>query len=293
VGDLQGGDTAIVVLDLSASDSEAIVDLSVPTCATSQESNQPQITCRLSRLQFGAEAQVQIGVDVGAPITASLQHTTAIEANEADPNPANNGATFTMTVEYVDETSAAEGVAGTTTDLVVQADGPSVIVTGRPFTYTYTITNRGALAASNVRFEDALPSDLELVTYAPGLPPCEQRGDAFTCALSDPDSGETVTFTLVITGHAGQPVRLDLDPLLPGWPTCYVVKERTWLHVVHCELGSLQPGQATHVQLVLNAVGVQERTTSNAASVSAREEDLSPADNTITTTLTVQTQAEP
>ncbi|MGD8626388.1 MAG: hypothetical protein PVJ34_17750, partial [Anaerolineae bacterium] len=60
-----------------------------------------------------------------------------------------------------------------------------------------------------------------------------------------------------------------------------------------CTLGDLQPGQAIQVQLVLNAIGVQQRTTVNAASVSAREVDLNPADNTITTTMTVQAPVEP
>jgi uncharacterized repeat protein (TIGR01451 family) len=302
VGDLHAGETVAVDLDLSIGGTETAitgtqlegvsVDLSVPTCVISRDAAQPQVTCRLTKLPSGAEAHVRIGLSMDASL-ASAGHTAAVEANEADPAPSNNRATFTATVESLDEMPTPELVAGTATDLVVQADGPSVILAGQPFTYTYTIINRGTLAASNVRFEDALPSDLEFVAYTPGLPRCEQRGDAFTCALSDLDSGETVTFTLVITGHAGQPARLELDPLLPGWPACYVVKERTWLHVVQCELGSLQPAQAIRVQLVLSAVGVQERTTTNAASVSAREEDTNPADNTITTTLTVQTPAEP
>jgi uncharacterized repeat protein (TIGR01451 family) len=302
VGALPAGEAVFVNLDLSIGGTEAAitgtqpegvrVDLSVPTCAISGDAAQSLITCRLARLPAGAEAQVRIGLEVDTS-RGSIRHTATIEGNETDPVPSNNSATFRGMVESLDEVPAAEGVVGTTTDLVLQADGPSAILAGRPFTYTYTITNRGTLAASNVQFEDALPSDLELVTYAPGPPRCEQRGDAFTCALSGLDSGEAVTFTLVITGHSGQSVRLDLDPLLPGWPTCYVIKERTWLHIVRCALGSLQPAQSTHVRLVLSAVGVQARTTANAASVTAREEDLDPTDNTITTTLTVQTEAEP
>jgi hypothetical protein len=71
---------------------------------------------------------------------------------------------------------------------------------------------------------------------------------------------------------------------------CFVVKERTWQHVVHCELGALKPGQATRVQLVLVAIGVQGRMTANTASVSANEADLNPLDNTHTATITVQTE---
>jgi uncharacterized repeat protein (TIGR01451 family) len=307
LGDLQGGDTATIGLDLSIGGSETIisgtqqagvrVELSVPTCTIHQDAAQPGVTCRLARLEPGAEARVQVGLDIDAPPGDTL-HTATVVANETDANPEDNRATFTVTAGAPDGTSAAQGpgitpAVSTTVDLVMQADGPSRLVAEQPFTYTYTITNRGAAVASGVWFEDTLPPDLTLVTYAPAPPPCEQQGDTFTCALHDLAGGEVVTFTLVITGQAGQPASIDLDPLLPGWPTCYVIKERTWLHIVQCVLGELQPGQAIQVQLVLNAIGVQERTTANAASVGAREVDLNPADNTITTTLTVQAPVEP
>jgi uncharacterized repeat protein (TIGR01451 family) len=307
-GDLQGGDTATIALDLSVGGTEAIitgtqiagvsVDLSVPSCVLHQDDAQPQVTCGLTRLGPGAETQLQVGVEVDASLAGALVRTATVKADQVDPDLSNNSGTFTMTAESLGAQSAAEGpVAVTavpaTTELAVQADGPSSVIAGQLFTYTYAITNRGTMLASYVRFEDALPSDLTLISYAPGLPQCAQWGDTFTCSLRDLDSGETVTFTLVITGNAGQPVAIDIDPLIPGWPVCYVVKERTWLHIVQCALGNLQPGQATRVQLVLQAVGVQERTTVNSASVSAREADLTPADNTITTTITVQGQTEP
>jgi len=111
------------------------------------------------------------------------------------------------------------------------------------------------------------------------------------CYLRDLDSNEILTFTLVITGHAGQPMKMGLDPLMPGWPMCIVVKERPWQHVVHCELGRLKPSQATRVQLVLVAIGVRERMTANTASVSANEIDLNPLDNTNTATITVQAES--
>jgi uncharacterized repeat protein (TIGR01451 family) len=188
--------------------------------------------------------------------------------------------------------SAAASALPAATDLVVQTNGPSSVIAGQPFTYTYTITNQGGLDATGVWFEDAIPSDLELVTYAPALPRCEQQGEALTCTLHELDSLETVTVTLVITGHGGEPVLMELDPLALGWPICSVIKERTFLHIVTCDLGTLKPGQAARVRLVLMPVGVQERLTTNTVSVAAREADLSPSNNTISTTLTVQASAE-
>jgi uncharacterized repeat protein (TIGR01451 family) len=241
---------------------------------------------------------------VDAPITGALVHTATVAANEADPNRSNNRATFTMTVGATGPVlpqkdasqSEVEGpvaiTAIPTTDLVVQADGPAIVVAGQPFTYTFTISNRGALDATGVTFEDVVPPDMNLIAYAPGLPLCEQRDDALTCYLRDPDSGETITFTLVITGHAGQPMKMGLDPLMPGWPICFVLKERTWQHVVHCELGVLKPDQATSVHLVLSATGVLERMMANTASVSANEAELNPLDNTNTATMTVQVRSD-
>jgi len=71
-----------------------------------------------------------------------------------------------------------------------------------------------------------------------------------------------------------------------------VLKERTYLHIVNCEFGVLKRGQATHVQLVLIAIGALERMTANTASVSANEAELNPLDNTNTVTMTVQVRAD-
>jgi uncharacterized repeat protein (TIGR01451 family) len=301
VGDLRVGDAATLTLDVSVAGTEttitgtqlagATLDLSAGTCAIGQDLAQPQVTCHLTNLQAGAEAQVRVGMDVDAGLTGSLVHTATVTANEADADRSNNRATATMTAgrgKGPGEVSALPA----STDLVVQADGPSSVIAGQPFTYTYTITNRGGLDATGVRFEDAVPPDMELVAYAPGLPRCEQQGDALTCTLHDLDSLETVTVTLVITGHGGAPMLMGLDPLMPGWPICSVIKERTFLHIVHCELGALKPGQAARVRLVLLPVGVQERLTINTVSVTAIEADLNPLDNTITTTVAVQSSED-
>jgi uncharacterized repeat protein (TIGR01451 family) len=312
MGNLRGSDAATVTLDLSVGGAETLItgtqlsgvalDLPAPTCAIDQDSIQPHVTCRLSNLEPGADVQMRIGVGLDARITplrsGSLVHTATVAANEADANLSNNRATFTMAVgpSASLRTGAAKPMAATaistTTDLILQADGPSSVIAGQPFTYTFTITNRGALDATGLSFEDVLPSTTILNAYAPGLPLCEQRDDALTCYLRDLDTGETITFTLAITGHAGQPMKMELDPLMPGWPICSVLKERTYLHIVNCELGVLKPGQATHVQLTLIAIGVQERTIANTVSVSANEAELNPLDNTITSTITVQVKAD-
>jgi uncharacterized repeat protein (TIGR01451 family) len=301
LGRLRAGDAATMTLDLSVGGTETLitgtqlagvaVTLSVPVCAIDQDSSLPQVTCRLSRLPPGAEAQVRVGVKVDAGASEQLSHTATVTANEIDPDPSNNQTTLSFAVGTPRPIEAT--AIPTTTNLVIRAQGPASVIAGQPFTYTYIISNQGALDATGVWFSDTVPSDMDLVAYAPGIPECEQQGDTFTCTLRDPDSGETVAFTLVITGYGEQPMTIGLDPLMPGWPICWVIKERTWLHVVQCELGELWSGQATRVQLVFVAIGVAERTSANTAAVHAHEADSNPVDNTSTMTITIQVGTGP
>jgi uncharacterized repeat protein (TIGR01451 family) len=267
-----------------------------PACAIDQGATLSSVTCRLARLPPGAEILVRVGVGVDAGTSGELVHTASVVANEADTNRANNRATITLTVGATGPVLSEEPVAGipapATTDLVLQADGPTSVIAGQPFSYTYTITNRGARDATSVRFENPVPPATILSAYAPALPLCGQRDDAFLCTLRDLDSGETITFTVVITGHAGQPMEMGLDPLMPGWPICTLLKEKPWLHIVNCELGTLKPDQATHVQLALIATGVNERIMTNTAAVRANGSDANPLDNTNTTTTSVQIRAD-
>jgi uncharacterized repeat protein (TIGR01451 family) len=306
-GDFREGDAITVTLDLSVGGTDVAVTgtqlagvswgLSRPACAIDQAATPAYVTCRLASLQPGADSHVRFGVGVDAGTTGALVHTASVAANEADTNRSNNRATFTMTVGAKGPVLSEPGAGipaptTTTTDLVLLADGPASVIAGQPFTYTYTVTNRGMLDATGVRFENAVPPATILGAYAPALPLCRQRDDALRCTFRDPDSGDTITFTLVITGHAGQPMEMGMDALMPGWPICTVLKEKPWLHIVNCELGTLKSDQATHVQLALTAGGVNERMMTNTASVSANEADPNPLDNTNTTTIAVQIRAD-
>jgi uncharacterized repeat protein (TIGR01451 family) len=238
---------------------------------------------------------VRFGVGVDARTSGELVHTASVAAKESDTNPSNNRATLTVTVGAegpVLSEPVATIPASPIADLVLQADGPASVTAGQPFTYTYTITNRGTLDATSVRFENPIPPATILSGYAPALPLCEQRDDAFLCTVRYLESGDAITFTLAITGHAGQPMEMGLDPLMPGWPICTLLKEKPWLHIVTCDLGTLKPDQATHVQLVLTATGVNERMMTSTASVSAKETDPNSLDNTSTAMIAVQISAD-
>jgi uncharacterized repeat protein (TIGR01451 family) len=303
--DSLAGDEITVTLDLSVGGSDSSTagielagvkwGLSGPACAIDRGATSSQVECRMDNLQPGGEAVVSFGVGVDAGASGALVHTASVVAHEADTNESNDRATFTVTLGAEGPVSS-EPVSGVTaplaTDLVLQADGPASVVAGQPFTYTYTITNRGTVDATGVRFHHPVPPATTLGAYAPAPPLCRQRDDELLCTLRDVDSGETVTFTLVITGHAGQRMEMGLDPLMPGWPICTLLKEKPWLHILNCDLGTLKPDQATAVRSALTAIGVNERTMTSTASVSANKADPNPLDNTITNTIAVQISAD-
>lgn len=218
--------------------------------------------------------------------------SATVGSEEVDPEPANNRASLPVTLVppkpgagFAQNTIAAP-------DLAVQARGPAEIRAGEPVTYTYIIRNQGEAAASGVTFRDAIPSDMDLLAYAPALPLCQQAGDVLTCALRDPNESETLTLTVVITGHGDQPMLIDLDPLQPGWPICTVLTETSYLRMLTCELGSLEPGQASRVEMVMEAIGVVARTTQNTASVVAAGTGAEAGVRSVTTTITIQIRAD-
>jgi uncharacterized repeat protein (TIGR01451 family) len=290
VGDLSASEGLTITLDLSASESIAIQteftqEQLATTCRIVSDSFGAQSTCPLAPLPPGTETKLRVAVRSASENTGALIHTGAIRARETDPDLANNHTTYTTRI-----VSASARPTGP--NLVLQAEVPKIVISGRPFTTTLTVTNQGSVDATGVRLENVLPLATILNAFTPGLPDCEQAGDRLTCTLRDPDSGETMTFTLVITGYEEEPMILEPDPLVPGWPICTVLKEHSYLHILLCEIGRLKPGQSARVEMVLTATGVQEREIVNAATVSAYEEDPNPLNNTSTTTSSVQTRAD-
>lgn len=299
VGDLSANDAITATLDLSVGGAETLADgqlagvtFSTPWCIIEPDSDRPLVTCHLPHLPPGTEAQVRIGFTADTPLAETRVHTAVVAANEPDPDRSNNRTSLAVTVAANEQGGSSTDDRPPAPDLVLRAEEPASIIAGRPFTRTFTIHNAGSLTATGVYFESALPPATTLTAYAPGLPLCERQGDAFVCTLRDPDSGKAITFTLLVTGYGEQPVVIELDALAPGWPVCTVLKERSFLHILTCELGALKPGQTTRVQMTLTAGGVQKRAMVHTASVSANEADRNPLDDSDTTTMTVQARAD-
>jgi uncharacterized repeat protein (TIGR01451 family) len=274
----------------AAQPSGASVALSGPTCTLGSDGL--RVTCQLLELEPGAAAQIRVGARASSQGAEVPTLSATVRAEEVDPEPANNRASLPVTLT---PPKPGAGAAQSTTgapELAVQARGPATIRAGEPVTYTYIIRNQGEAAAGGVTFRDAIPSDMDLLAYAPALPQCQQEGDVLTCALRDPNKGETLTLTVVITGHGTRPMLIDLDPLQPGWPICTVLTETSYLRMLTCDLGRLEPGQSSCVEMVMEAIGVVERTTQNVASVAAAAIEPEAGVSSFTTTITIQIRAD-
>jgi len=71
---------------------------------------------------------------------------------------------------------------------------------GRPLSYTITVTNNGPLPATSVVVTDALPGQLIFVSSTPGAPDCTLAGDTLTCDLGSlaPTDNAVVTIETMV-----------------------------------------------------------------------------------------------
>jgi len=291
IGDTQVNSRTAVTLDLSSGSSHPVIPLIqdsrsspnmvLPICSFEQTTDQPlSLICYLESLEPDTRAQIRMEL---SPNIEPGVYTFSVVAQQIDPDLSNNAGSATITVPPANPVMLP--------DLTVRSTGPAEVVAGQPFIYTYLVSNQGTGPATEVTLEDTIPPGLVLNSYAPDLPLCDQKGNTLTCSLVDPDSGEKVSVTLDISGSDGHPLQMDVDPLMPGWPVCYVLKE--WDHLLlHCDLGTLQPGQSTHVRMEMLALGVQERSTTNTVAVQASEPDVAPASNINSTSILVQARAD-
>jgi uncharacterized repeat protein (TIGR01451 family) len=300
LGYIGSSSAATVTMDLLVSDTVTLMsdpqltgislDSAAPTCTIGRELSGTSVVCNLDRLAPGAQTDFGIAVDVGAGVTGRYVHTATVAASGTDAEGSNNRAAATMIIGTAASPEIEANLAAA--DLVLRSDGPERVTAGEPFTYTFTITNLGALDASGVILRDDLPPGTVLSAVSPDLPLCNPRRDALTCYLRDASSGETFTFTLAVTGSPGTRMSVEVDPLAPGWPICLLIKEASKIHRVDCNLGTLSGGAATRVDLVVIAEGVLERQMANTATVQTSDTEGNDVNNTATTTTTVQVEAD-
>ncbi len=169
------------------------------------------VICELGDLSAGQSAQVRVQAQVGAAVIDPLHTAAAVAAATPDPDPLDNTAALTTSVE-------------TRADLALAlAAIPDPVVAGRTLAYTLTLTNPGPSDAPGVVLTDALPGGVTFLTATP-VAACAETAGNVTCTLSDLPAGQSAqvllevqvnsatTGTLVNTAHVAA-APLDLNPV--------------------------------------------------------------------------------
>jgi uncharacterized repeat protein (TIGR01451 family) len=161
------------------------------------------VTATTPKLMNGASATFTLVVNVNEALPAgTITNTATVQSSTNDPNPANNSATATTSVN-------AKVVLA---DLsVVKTDSPDPVTAGNNITYTITVNNAGPSAASNVTLTDEVPAGTTFVSFtAPAgwttTTPAAGGTGPVTATTATLANGVTATFTLVVNVSFALPV---------------------------------------------------------------------------------------
>lgn len=142
---------------------------------------------------------VTVQVDSLLPVgTTAITNTATVAddgANGPDPNPADNTASDTDTINAADLA-------------ITKADNPDPVSAGQPLTYTLTVTNNGPSDATDVTVTDTLPVSVTLVSATPAQGTCSGTAPV-VCNLSGLAGGASTTITIVVTVETGAPDLLE------------------------------------------------------------------------------------
>ncbi|MFK4088606.1 hypothetical protein ACI2LF_31120 [Kribbella sp. NPDC020789] len=135
------------------------------------------VSCTFGSMGPGADAVVQIRVEVDAGRTGSLVNTASVTSTTPDPKDADNTSTITTEV-------------GQAADLeVIKTSEEKSATAGGGVTYRLTVVNHGPSDATSVALTDTLPTGLTLVKVEPG---CKVTGPKIECALGGIAAGASV-----------------------------------------------------------------------------------------------------
>jgi large repetitive protein len=138
-------------------------------------------------LAAGASVTLQVHATAGS--AGMVSNTACVTTTSGDTDVTDNCKTDTISVN---NTSAA--------NVSINKTGPSTGTVGQQLTYTVTITNSGASAASNVAFADTLPTGETFVSANDsGGGTVTNNAGALSETISALGAGATDTITLVVT----------------------------------------------------------------------------------------------
>jgi DHA3 family macrolide efflux protein-like MFS transporter len=188
------------------------------------------VLCDLGDLGSGQQATVAVFAAVDPSAEGEIESLATVGARETDLHMSDNSVSTMVGLQaqanlaiVVVETGSDSRLGGV--DLTVQASASTPAVAGEQLTFTVTITNVGALAATGVVMNDAMPDGVRLVLVAPGQGKgCGLRQDGVvSCFLGDLDAGAVGTIVLGVlvdpgmSGEITSPItvaanEIDLDP---------------------------------------------------------------------------------
>ena len=148
------------------------------------------LTCTIASLAPSSSATINYTVGIAPETRGVLTNTAVVAATTPDPNPANNRATSTTTVNAPADVS------------ITKTDTPDPVAAGTQLTYTLTAANVGPARANNVVVTDVLPVGTTFVSVSTG---CTNTAGTISCAIGVLDPGSTATVTVTVAVPAATP----------------------------------------------------------------------------------------
>jgi uncharacterized repeat protein (TIGR01451 family) len=156
------------------------------------------ITCTVGSLASGTTATITIVVTPNVVTTISNQ--AHAQANEADPDPANNTATEQTTVLPASATVTPVPTATPmpSADLAItKSASPASPRVGTNLNYALTVTNNGPGVATGVNVTDQLPSNVQFISARPSQGTCGAP-NPIVCSIGNLAVGASATINIVV-----------------------------------------------------------------------------------------------
>jgi uncharacterized repeat protein (TIGR01451 family) len=152
------------------------------------------VTCSLGALASGNGAEIEI--DVAATAEGTLKNTASISSDQTDPNPANNAATATTTVEAPP--------SGQTDLRVTESDSPDPVLAERSVLYSISVANMGPDTATGVVVTDQLPAGTSLKSAIAEQGSCAETSGKVICDFGRLGNGELRSVAIrIVPASAG------------------------------------------------------------------------------------------
>ena len=142
------------------------------------------VTADLGPIAGGAS--ITVFINVSPSVSGRLVDSAQISTPGYDPLPNNDSSTSTNLVSPVD------------LFVSVVTDATALNLVNHPITYTYTITNAGPAAATNVLFSDLMPVGASIVSFTSSQGSVQPSGGSLTGNLGTINAGSSATVTIVL-----------------------------------------------------------------------------------------------